>query len=62
MAQVLSPESPFKEEVQAYLEESGVKEATDEILGPFSDITNQVLEAMWNALLPGSPFSSLSWE
>lgn len=62
MAQVLSPESPFKEEVQAYLEESGVKEATGEILGPFSDITNQVLEAMWNALLPGSPFSSLSWE
>ena len=62
MAQVLSPESPFKEEVQTYLEGSGVKETTNEILGPFSDITNQVLEAMWNALLPGSPFSSLSWE
>ena len=43
MAQVLSPESPFKEEVQAYLEESGVKEATGDILCPFSDITNQVL-------------------
>ena len=62
MAQVLSPESPFKQEVQQYLEESGIKETTDEILGPFSDITNQVVEAMWNALLPGSPFSSLSWE
>lgn len=62
MAQVLSPESPFKEEVQTYLEESGVKEMSDEILGPFSDITNQILEAIWNALLPGSPFSSLSWE
>ena len=62
MAQLLSPESPFKEEVQRYLEESGVKERTDEILGPFSDITNQVAEAIWNALLPGSPFSSLSWE
>ncbi|MDG2376292.1 MAG: sterol desaturase family protein [Woeseiaceae bacterium] len=62
MAQELSPESPFKEEVQKYLEESGVKETTDEILGPFSEITNQILEAMWNALLPGSPFSSLSWE
>ena len=62
MAQVLSPESPFKEEVQTYLKESGVKETTDEILGPFSDITNQILEAIWNALLPGSPFSSLSWE
>ncbi len=62
MAQVLSPESPFKEEVQTYLEESGVKETSDEILGPFSDITNQILEAIWNALLPGSPFSSLSWE
>ena len=62
MAQVLSLESPFKEEVQTYLEESGVKETSDEILGPFSDITNQILEAIWNALLPGSPFSSLSWE
>ena len=62
MAQVLSPESPFKEEVKQFLDESGVKETTDEILGPFSDITNQIVEAMWNALLPGSPFSSLSWE
>jgi sterol desaturase/sphingolipid hydroxylase (fatty acid hydroxylase superfamily) len=62
MAQVLSPESPFKEEVQQLLEESGVKEKSDEILGPFSDITNQIAEALWNAMLPGSPFSSLSWE
>lgn len=62
MADLLSPKSPFKEEVQQYLEESGIKETTDEILGPFSDITNQVAEALWNALLPGSPFSSLSWE
>ena len=50
MAQVLSPESPFKKEVQQYLEESGIKETTDEILGPFSDITNQIVEALWNAM------------
>jgi len=62
MADIISPKSPFKEEVRQLLEESGVKEKSDEILGPFSDITNQVVEALWNAMLPGSPFSSLSWE
>jgi len=62
MADIISPESPFKEEVQQYLEESGVKEKSDEILGPFSDIANQVAEALWNAVLPGSPGASLSWE
>jgi sterol desaturase/sphingolipid hydroxylase (fatty acid hydroxylase superfamily) len=62
MADIISPESPFKEEVRQLLEESGIKEKSDEVLGPFSDITNQVAEALWNAMLPGSPFSSLSWE
>lgn len=62
MADLLSPKSPFKEDVQQYLAESGVQEKSAEILGPFSDITNQVLDALWNAVLPGSPFSSLSWE
>jgi sterol desaturase/sphingolipid hydroxylase (fatty acid hydroxylase superfamily) len=62
MADILSPESPFKEEVQQLLEESGVREKSEEILGPFSEITAQVLDALWNAVLPGSPFSSLSWE
>jgi len=62
MADLLSPESPFKEEVQRYLQESGIGEKADGILGPFSDIANQVADALWDALLPGSPFSSLSWE
>ncbi len=62
MADVISPESPFKEDVKRFLEESGVREKSEEILGPFSDMANQVAEAVWDALLPGSPFSSLSWE
>lgn len=62
MADIISPKSPFKEDVQRYLEESGVKEKTEEILGPFSDITNQIADALWNAVLPGSPGASLSWE
>ena len=62
MADLLSLKSPFKEEVQQHLEETGIKERTDEILGPFSDVANQVADGIWNALLPGSPFSSLSWE
>lgn len=62
MADLISPKSPFKEEVQKFLEDSGIKAKSEEILGPFSDIANQVADAVWNALLPGSPFSSLSWE
>lgn len=62
MADLISPESPFKEEVQRFIEESGIGEKSDEILGPFSDISKQVAEAIWDAFLPGSPFSSLSWE
>ena len=62
MADLLSLKSPFKEEVQQYLEETGAKERTEEILGPFSDVANQVADGIWNALLPGAPFSSLSWE
>ena len=62
MADIISPASPFKKEVEQYLEESGVKERTDEILGPFSDIVNQIAETVYKAVFVGSPFSSLSWE
>ena len=62
MADIISPASPFKKEVEQYLEESGIKERTDEILGPFSDIVNQIAEALYKAVFVGSPFSSLSWE
>ncbi len=62
MTQVLSPAHPFKKEIEEYLLDSGIKERTDEILGPFSDIVNQVLEALYKAIFVGSPFSSLSWE
>lgn len=62
MAEVISPKSPFKEEVQLFLETSGINEKSDEILGPFSALSKQVAESIWDAFLPGSPFSSLSWE
>lgn len=38
---MISGESPFKKEVERFLEESGVREASAEILGPFSDIANR---------------------
>lgn len=60
MAQLLNRKSPFKEEVQQFLEESGVKDASGEILGPFSDITNQIAESLWIAVLPGAP-NTLHW-
>jgi hypothetical protein len=38
MADVISPDSPFKEEARLFFEQSGIKERTDDILGPFSDM------------------------
>lgn len=62
MAQLISDKSPFKDDVQLFLEQSGIEEKSGEILGPFSDIANHVAEALWDAVLPGSPGASLSWE
>ena len=61
MADVLKGEAPLKEEIQQIVEESGVKEASAEILGPFSDITNRVADALLNAFFPSSTMSSLWW-
>ena len=61
MADVLEGDGPFKEEVKQFLEESGIAEASEEILGPFSDITNRVGEALLNAVFPSSTMSSLWW-
>ena len=58
---MLSTESPLKEEVEQLLESSGVKEASAEILGPFSDLANRISEALWLAVLPGSTTNSLWW-
>ena len=46
MANLLDGKSPFKEEAQLYLQESGIEESAAQILGPFSDITNQIAEAV----------------
>ena len=53
--------SPFKEDVLQLLESSGVKESAEEILGPYSDISNRIAEALWNAVFPSSTTSSLWW-
>ncbi|MEM9623633.1 MAG: sterol desaturase family protein, partial [Pseudomonadota bacterium] len=62
MTQIISPESPFKEEVAELLASSGVTAGSAELLGPFTDLTHQIAETLWDALLPGSPGASLSWE
>ena len=61
MANVLDGKSPFKEEVQQFLQETGIEESAAEILGPFSDMTNQVTEALWNAVFPSATINSLYW-
>jgi len=50
MADLISDKSPFKEEVQQFLEESGIRDTSGEILGPFSDIANRVAQALWDAV------------
>lgn len=61
MADLISPNSPFKEDVQRFLEESGIKESSDEILGPFSDLANRIAEVLWHAIFPSSTTNSLWW-
>lgn len=53
--------SPFKEDVVQLLNESGVQEAANDILGPFAEITSQISEALWDAVLPSSTTNSLWW-
>ena len=61
MAEILSGKSPFKEEMEYFLQDSGIKESTAEILGPFSDITNQISSAVWEAIFPSATTNSLYW-
>ena len=58
---MISGESLFKQEIEQFLEESGVREASAEILGPFSDIANRISEAVWVSAFPGSTTNSLWW-
>jgi sterol desaturase/sphingolipid hydroxylase (fatty acid hydroxylase superfamily) len=60
MADVLDGKGPFKEEMAQFVQESGLKEASEEILGPFSDIANRVAESVWNAIFPGAT-TTLWW-
>jgi sterol desaturase/sphingolipid hydroxylase (fatty acid hydroxylase superfamily) len=60
MADILDGKGPFKEQMQQFVEESGLRESSEEILGPFSDITNRIAEALWNAVFPGAT-TTLWW-
>jgi sterol desaturase/sphingolipid hydroxylase (fatty acid hydroxylase superfamily) len=61
MAEILTGESPFKEEAQRLIEETGAVESANEILGPFSDIAASITEALWDSFLPSSQTNSLHW-
>lgn len=61
LTRLLSGESPFQDAIQRQLERSGVTRASDEILGPFSDITAHVAAAIYTAALPEASESSLHW-
>jgi hypothetical protein len=61
MATPLDGKSPFKEEAEALVAQSGLGNSTKEILGPFSDIANQIAEAFWLAILPSATANSLYW-
>jgi len=57
----LSGDSPFKEAVRLQLERSGITQASEEILGPFSDISARIATAIYTAVLPEARKSSLHW-
>ncbi len=61
LARLLSGESPFAESVRQQLEQSGIARASEEILGPFSDISAHVAAALYTAVLPEASESSLHW-
>lgn len=61
LAGALSGDSPFKETVRLQLERSGIAQASEEILGPFSDISARIATAIYTAVLPEARKSSLHW-
>ena len=42
--------APCSEEVQQFLQDSGIKDSAAEILGPFSDTANRLTEALWSSV------------
>lgn len=60
-AQLLSGESPFWDSVRQQVAHSGLAQANEAILGPFSDIAAQVAAALYKAVLPEARKSSLHW-
>lgn len=61
LAELLSGESPFRDEIRQQVKETGIARVNEEILGPFSDISARVAGALYTAVLPEASESSLHW-
>ena len=58
---VLSGSSPFKESARHMAASVGLTDASNRILGPYSDIAAHVADALYEAVLPGSRSGTLHW-
>jgi len=58
---ILTGESPFKEDLKILLNDAGVTSASEQVLGPFTEITQAVGEAILDGFLPASTTNSLHW-
>lgn len=58
---MLSGESPFRDSIRRQIEQTGIAQANEEILGPYSDIAARVATALYTAVLPEARKSSLHW-
>ncbi|MFK8049658.1 MAG: sterol desaturase family protein [Halioglobus sp.] len=61
MTGLLTGKSPFKEQAQEYVQQSGIADSAEDILGPFSEISVMVVDSLWNASFPSASTNSLHW-
>jgi hypothetical protein len=61
LGDLLSGASPFKESARRMAVSVGLVDASQQILGPYSDIAARVTDALYEAVLPGSRSATLYW-
>ena len=61
LLQSLDGASPFKERLAAALSDAGIVRESQQILGPFSDLSGRILDALYESFMPGARTSSLHW-
>ena len=58
---MLNGASPFKESARRMAANAGLADASQHLLGPYSDIAARVTDALYEAVLPGARSGTLYW-